>query len=204
MILKTNNNEQIKVCVFCAASNECKKYFLEAAYKLGKRLAEYNIKIIYGGGKVGLMGNLADGALSAGGKIMGVIPTLFKDLQLEHPNATEMIVVADLHKRESIMINEADAIVVLPGGCGTIEELLQAITWKLLGLIIKPIIIVNLGNYFSPLLEMLNRTVEEKFLDAESLKLWTVVTNIDECVEDIRSKLINPCDDNVLNKIKDY
>ena len=188
MVSKINNDNQFKVCVFCAASNECREEFLKDAFYLGKRLAELNIKIIYGGGKVGLMGNLAYGAHSAGGDVMGVIPKLFKDLQLEHPDVKEMLVVDDLHKRESIMIKEADGIIVLPGGCGTIEELLQAITWKLLGLIIKPIVIVNLDNYFSPLLEMLNRTVEEKFLDAESLKLWTVVSNIDECIENIYLK----------------
>jgi uncharacterized protein (TIGR00730 family) len=171
------------ICIFCASSESVKDIYLIEAEKLGRLLATSHRSIIYGGGKVGLMGRVAKGALSQGGNVIGVIPTLLHKLELGHDKIAELREVADMHKREAMMMMESDAIIALPGGTGTIEELMQAITWKHLGIIDSPVIIVNINNYFDPLLEMLVRTVEENFMRNEYKNLWQVVSNADEAIE---------------------
>ncbi|MFC2131928.1 TIGR00730 family Rossman fold protein, partial [Bacteroidota bacterium] len=133
-----------KVTVFCAASKNCDKVYLDEAEKLGKMLAQTGREIIYGGGKIGLMGSLADGALLEGGKITGIIPEFLNDLELGHDGITELREVKSLHERESQMLLKTDCIIALPGGIGTFSELLQAITWKRLCQINSKIIIVNI------------------------------------------------------------
>ena len=130
-----------RVCVFCASSSDVDPFYLDEAERLGKELAESGREIIYGGGNIGLMGRLADGSLKNGGYVIGVIPTFLDSLELGHTGCQELIQVEDMHTREKRMITDSDCIVTLPGGCGTFEELLQAVTWKRLGLIISPIII---------------------------------------------------------------
>lgn len=176
------------VTVFCASSNKVKKYFLDSAYEFGRVLAINYYKVIYGGGKVGLMGKLAEGVLSLNGQIIGVIPRFMQKYELGHNGLTKLIETDTLHEREEIMIRKANCIVALPGGCGTMEELLQSITWKRLGLTSVPIIIANLKNYFSPLIEQLNRSVEEKFMRPEHSKLWSVGYSIEEVFDLIRSE----------------
>ncbi len=172
------------VTVFCASSLKCDDFYLQQAALLGKLLAQSGKKIIYGGGKIGLMGQLADGALSENGRVKGVIPSFLQDLELGHNGLTELIEVDSLHQRESIMLLESDIIIALPGGIGTFSELLQAITWKRLWQIKSKIIIVNLNHYFDPLIEMLNKSVREKFLNEEFKELWLVVDSIEEAVKE--------------------
>ncbi|MGQ9818631.1 MAG: LOG family protein [Candidatus Kapaibacteriales bacterium] len=176
------------VTVFCASSNRIEKYFLNSAYELGKILAINNYKVIYGGGKVGLMGKLAEGVLSNKGQIIGVIPRFMQKFELVYNGLTKLIETETIHEREEIMIRKANCIVALPGGCGTMEELLQSITWKRLGLTSIPIIIANLKNYFSPLIEQLNRSVEQKFMRPEHSKLWLVGNSVEEVFDLIRSE----------------
>jgi uncharacterized protein (TIGR00730 family) len=174
-----------KVTVFCGASRKCRQEYLEQACQLGELLAHKGIEIIYGGGNIGLMGHLADGALSKGGKVTGIIPNFLDDLELGHKGISELRQVASLHKREEIMLTESDCIIALPGGIGTFSELLQAITWKRLWQIKSPIIIVNISDYFKPLIDMLKHAIEENFLKEEFASLWTVVGNVEEAMNEL-------------------
>src|SRR3989442_4553335 len=141
-----------RVCVYCASSRQSDAAYFEAAASLGRSLAECGVTIVYGGGAVGSMGALADAALAAGGKVVGVLPRFMYDLEWGHPRLTELRLVGDLHERQRLMIEEVDAIVALPGGSGTLEELMEAITWKRLGLHGHPIVLVNVRGFFDPLI----------------------------------------------------
>lgn len=171
-----------KITVFCAASNRINKIYPETAFDLGKLLAQSGREIIFGAGNIGSMNSLANGALSAKGLITGVIPEFMHILKLTHNEISKLIVVDDMHERESIMLRQADAIIALPGGSGTFSELLQAITWKQLGLIICPIIIINVNNYFEPLLAMLNKAIHDDFMRIEYKALWKVCTTPEQAI----------------------
>lgn len=180
--LKINEHKKLmnnikNVTVYCASSAKCDNEYIQSASELGKLLAEQKINIWYGGGKIGLMGALADSALLHGGSVYGVIPDFMKQVEWGNNSITELITVKDMHERKRMMMEKADAIIVLPGGCGTFDELMEAITWKRLGLIIAPLIIVNVKNYFQPLIELLNLSITENFMREEHSKIWTIVDN---------------------------
>ena len=183
------------VCVYCASSDKCRPVFLESAYQLGIILAQNNLEIIYGGGSTGLMGKLADGAISANGRVTGIIPQFMQDLEWGHTGITTLEEVDDMHMRKLRMIKKSDGIVALPGGCGTLEELLEAITWKRLGLAAQPIVIVNINGFYDPLITMLERTVEEQFMREEHLAMWHVVNSIEEVLPALQSIDIWPADE---------
>jgi len=175
-----------RVCVYCASSRRSDAAYFEAAASLGRSLAECGVTIVYGGGAVGSMGALADAALAAGGKVVGVLPRFMYDLEWGHPRLTELRLVGDLHERKRLMIEEVDAIVALPGGSGTLEELMEAITWKRLGLHGHPIVLVNVRGFFDPLIALLERCIAERFMDQRHRAMWTVVGSADAVVEAIR------------------
>lgn len=133
------------------------------------------------------MGALADGALSAGGRVVGVLPYFMEEVEWGHTRLTEMKLVADMHQRKHAMLEGADAAVALPGGCGTLEELLEAITWKRLALFTGPIVLVNTRGYFNPLLAVLEKCVEERFMNERHREMWTVVERVDLVLEAIRT-----------------
>jgi uncharacterized protein (TIGR00730 family) len=164
-----------QVCVYCASSNHVHENFKIAARNLGKILAEQNITIKYGGGSAGLMGEVADAALSNGGKVIGIIPHFMFDLEWGHKGLTELHLVDDLHQRKKMMIQGTDAVISLPGGTGTFEEMFEAITLKRLGLYPKPIVILNTNNFYQPLFELLHNCVTENFLNEKHLEMWSVV-----------------------------
>lgn len=174
------------ICVYCASSTQVKPSYFVATALLGKILAKANLSIVYGGGSMGLMGMLADSMLENGGKITGVIPRFMCDVEWNHTNLTELILVETMHERKEKMAMMADAVVALPGGCGTLEELLEVITWKRLGIFTKPIIIVNLEGYFDDLITMLNRAVDEHFMREEHRKMWEVVENPNDVLRAIQ------------------
>src|SRR2546430_13791168 len=176
-----------RVCVYCASSRQSDAAYFEAAASRGRSLAECGVTIVYGGGAVGSMGALADAALAAGGKVVGVLPRFMYDLEWGHPRLTELRLVGDLHERKRLMIEEVDAIVALPGGSGTLEELMEAITWKRLGLHGHPIVLVNVGGFFDPLLALLERCIAERFMDPRHPAMWTGVGSADEGVDAIRN-----------------
>jgi len=168
------------VCVYCASSQTAHPQYREAAFRLGAALAGGGITVIYGGGARGSMGALADGVLSRGGRVIGILPRFMADLEWGHPGLTELKLVEDMRTRKHLMLTGAQAAVALPGGCGTFEELLEAITLKRLGLFLGPIVLVNTRGYFAPLLEMLARAVEERFMDPRHPLMWQVVAEPEE------------------------
>jgi len=173
------------VCVYCASSRTAHPEYREVAFRLGEVLAERSIAVVYGGGGKGSMGALADGALSKGGRVIGILPRFMADLEWGHPGLTELKLVEDMRTRKHLMLTAAEAAVALPGGCGTLEELLEAITLKRLGLFLGPIVLVNTRGYFQPLLQMLARAVEEQFMDSRHPLMWQVVARPEEVVEAI-------------------
>lgn len=168
------------VCVYCASSRSAHPDYRQAAFSLGEVLATHGIAIIYGGGAAGSMGALADGALGRGGRVVGILPRFMADLEWGHPGLTELKLVEDMRSRKHLMLTGAQAAIALPGGSGTFEELLEAITLKRLGLYTGPIVLVNTRDYFQPLLDMLERSVRERFMDERHLAMWQVVAEPDE------------------------
>ena len=165
----------LRVCVYCGSSRQCDAVYLDAAERLGGEMARSGATIIYGGGAVGSMGRLADGALAGGGKVIGVIPSFMNELEWGHKGITELRVVADIHERKRHMIQNADAVVTLPGGSGTFDEFLEAVSLKRLALFLGPIVVLNTRSYFENLLLALQRCITERFMDPRHLALWSVV-----------------------------
>ena len=162
-----------RVCVYCASSRSCPPHHHESAAELGRLLAEAGKTLVYGGGGAGSMGAIANGALEAGGRVIGVIPEFMRELEWGH-DGVELEVVPDMHTRKARMIELADGLVALPGGTGTFEELLEAITWKRLALTHVPIVIGNFGGYYDPLLALFERAGSERFVDPRHLGMWGV------------------------------
>jgi uncharacterized protein (TIGR00730 family) len=174
-----------QVCVYCASSTKVADKYFQAADELAQVLAAEKITLIYGGGAVGLMGRIADRMLALGGEVIGVIPDFMTAVEWEHKGVSRMHVVMDMHQRKRRFFEGTDAIVALPGGCGTLEELMEAITWKRLGLVTAPIIIVNTDGFYDPLLHMLDRCVDENFMRAEHKQIWQVIAQPSELLQAI-------------------
>src|ERR1700726_5341841 len=171
------------VCVYCASSRLAHPDYRAAARRLGEVLAGQGVGIVYGGGAVGSMGALADGALSHGGRVIGVLPRFMADLEWGHKGLTDLQLVEDLRTRKHMMLALSQAAIALPGGTGTLEELFEAITLKRLGLYLNPIVLVNTREFFDPLLNLLSRAVDERFMDERHLQMWQVVAQPEEVPE---------------------
>lgn len=176
-----------RVAVYAASSSQVSSEYIDAAAELGRTLAAEGIEIVYGAGKVGLMGALADAALDAGGKVTGVIPQFMVDNGWCREKLTNLIVTPDMHTRKEKIVSLADATITLPGGVGTLEELMEIITWKQLGLYANPIVILNTRGYFNPLKEMLERAVEEKFMREIHRNLWSIADTPRQAADLIRN-----------------
>lgn len=182
--INTSNMNPIRnVCVYCASSTQVAPCYFEAATRLGMLLGKRNIRVINGAGNIGLMQALSDAALAAGGAVTGVIPRFMVEQGWQHDGLTELIVTADMHERKRLMASMSDGVIALPGGCGTMEELLEIITWKQLGLYLKPIVVLNTDGFYDPLLAMLARAVERHFMREQHRALWTVAASVDEAVD---------------------
>jgi uncharacterized protein (TIGR00730 family) len=175
------------VCVYCASSRLAHEDYRAAARRLGQVLAREGVGIVYGGGAVGSMGALADGALSEGGRVIGILPRFMADLEWGHKGLTDLQLVEDLRTRKHRMLTLSQAAIALPGGSGTLEELLEAITLKRLGLYLNPIVMVNTRGFFTPLLELLRRATDERFMDPRHLAMWQVVDTADEVPQALAS-----------------
>jgi uncharacterized protein (TIGR00730 family) len=162
------------ICVFCGANAGKREIYEIKARKLGTLLAENDIKLIYGGGKVGLMGTIADSILAAGGKAIGVIPSHLMDLEVGHKGLTELHVVKSMHERKQLMCDLSDGFIAMPGGFGTLDELCEILTWNQLGTIQKPAILFNVEGYFDHFIRSLDHFVEEGFLKAQNRDLLMV------------------------------
>src|SRR5579872_5138585 len=184
----THNQRKLqKVCVYCASSERSDRIYLDAARRLGEILAENSVTVVYGGGAIGSMGHLAEGALSKGGTVIGVIPRFMRELEWDHKGLTELQVVENMRERKHIMLTDSDAAIALPGGSGTLEELLEAISLKRLGIYLRPIVLVNTRGFYDPLLELLHRCIQERFMDQRHAAMWQVASGPEEVLDVIRS-----------------
>ena len=177
---------QIKtVCVYCGSGSGSNPRFVEAAIALGKVFAENSIRLVYGGGSVGLMGAVAKSVLDHGGTVTGIIPDFLANRERMNPNLTELVVTPDMHERKRLMFERSDAFVALPGGVGTLEELVEQMTWQQLGRHTKPVLLANIDDFWEPLIALLTHMRANQFirpaLDVEVLKA--------ERVEDILPRL---------------
>jgi len=166
-----------RICVYCGSSDKLHQEYLAAAYQMGSLLTARNLEIVYGAGSTGSMGALADGALQAGGTVIGVIPDYFNTPALAHQNLTSLEVVGSIHERKARMIELADAFIALPGGFGTFEELFEALTWAQIGLHSKPVGLLNTRDYFDPFLAMVKHAQTEGFIYDEHRALFTCEEN---------------------------
>ena len=175
------------ICVYCASSSKIDSKYVETAKRLGSLLAENNMQLVYGGGSVGLMGILADSVLDKGGKVTGIIPKFMVEAEWQHDGLTNLILTETMHEGKETMAAMSNAVVALPGGCGTLEELLEVITWKQLGIYRNPIIIVNVDGYYNHLLAQFQQAADELFMRPQHLDMWTVVETADEVLEAIKN-----------------
>jgi uncharacterized protein (TIGR00730 family) len=161
------------ICVYCGSSDKTHPDFQDAAYEMGTVLAGQGITLVYGAGSTGLMGAVADGALESGGEAIGVLPSIFNTPQLAHPNLTRLEIVDDMHKRKARLEELADGFIALPGGYGTLEELFEILTWAQIGLHKKPVGLLNVRQYYDPLLEFIDSARAEGFIYTEHRSLFT-------------------------------
>lgn len=175
------------VCVYSASSTKIDSVYFETARELGTLLARNDIRVVNGAGNMGLMAAVSDAALAAGGHVTGVIPRFMVEQNWHHTGLSELIEVDTMHERKQKMAALSDAVIALPGGCGTLEELLEVITWKQLGLYLNPIVILNVKGYYDPLLEMFNRAAEEHFMGARHMDIWRVARTAQEALELVRT-----------------
>ena len=175
--------ERKTVVVYGASSADAEKVFVDAAFELGGLIARSGKRLVSGAGSTGLMAAVENGALDAGGISIGIIPQFMVDNGWLHEGLTEVIITPTMHERKNRMAQMADAVVALPGGTGTFEELFEIITWKMLGLFVKPIIILNTDNYYDPLLDMLDRTAQRHFMNPVFKKLLAVAKTPEEAIE---------------------
>lgn len=171
------------VCVYSASSTKIADCYFRAARELGGLLARHGIRLVNGAGNLGLMRACADACLEAGGQVTGVIPRFMVEQGWQHPGLTELIETEDMHTRKQTMARLSDGVIALPGGCGTLEELLEIITWKQLGLYLNPIVVLNTEGFYNPLLEMLEHAAEERFMRPAHLDIWKVASTPAEALD---------------------
>jgi len=166
------SNHIQSICVFCGSSNGLDQQYFDDAYQMGVQLAEHKIQLIYGAGRSGLMGAVADGALSAGGKVLGIVPDNLFELQTVHEGLTKLEVVANIHLRKARMHETSDAFIALPGGFGTLDELFETITWAQIGIHNKPICLLNTRDFYNPVMALVEHLLREKFVyDAHKVNI---------------------------------
>jgi uncharacterized protein (TIGR00730 family) len=167
-----------RLCVYCGSARAVDEPYRAAARDLGEALAAAGIELVFGGGRIGLMGILADAVLARGGRVVGIIPGLLRDAELAHPGASELFVVASMHDRKRLMAERADAFAILPGGIGTLDETFEILTWRHLGLHDKPIFVVDAAGYWQPLMTLFDHLVATGFAAPLVPRLLTVVPDV--------------------------
>ena len=176
-------NEIKNVCVYSASSTQIAPVYFQVAEELGRLLAEKHINLINGAGCIGLMAATSNAALAAGGTVTGIIPRFMVEQGWHHQGLTRLVETDTMHERKQLMADLSDGVIALPGGCGTLEELLEIITWKQLGLYLKPIVILNIDGYYDPLIAMLQNAINGNFMRKEHEAIWQVATTAEEAVE---------------------
>lgn len=169
-----------RICVYCGASGNVDESYRAAAIRMGSVLAENGIGLVYGGGRVGLMGLMADAALAYGGEVIGIIPGHLHDREIGHSGLTKLLVVGSMHERKQTMFEMADAFAILPGGFGTLEEALECITWRQLGLHDKPIFLIDVQKYWVPLVHLFEHVVDSGFAPRNARSLYEVLPRVED------------------------
>ena len=164
----------MRICVYAASSAQVHTEFQAAAFAMGEEIALAGHSLVYGGGSTGLMGAVADGALKHGGKVIGILPKFMADLEWGHPGLTQLQLVEDMRERKHRLLSDSDAVIALPGGCGTLEELFEAITLKRLGIYFNPIVLLNTRNFYAPLQMFMDQVIAEKFMNPEHTAMWSL------------------------------
>ncbi len=177
----------MKVTIYCASSAQIHQKYFYATELLATTLAANKIKVVFGGGAEGLMGHLANTVVEQGGEIQGIMPHFMKEIEWAHPKVMDFIFTDTMSERKTLLYRDTDAIIALPGGTGTLEELFEVITLKRLGEFTKPIVILNTDNYYGPLQEMLERCVDEKFMNPQHLDMWSFVDHPSEVLPAIEN-----------------
>ena len=178
-----STEKETAIVVYGASSERINPRYKEAAYHLGELIGRSGATLISGGGKAGIIKASIDGATCAGGQTIGVFPRFMVDREWQHPSLSRMIVTESMHERKQTMANLSSAAIACPGGCGTLEELMEIITWRQLNLYSGNVVILNTDGYFDPLLEMLQRTIDEGFMREDHKELWQVARTPEEAVE---------------------
>lgn len=176
----------MRICVYCASSAQCDPEYHRAAFRLGELLADAGCTTVYGGGGMGSMGALADGALSKQGHVVGIIPRFMTEVESQHPGLATLDIVEDMRERKHRLLTGSDAVVALPGGCGTLEEVFEAITLKRLGLYLKPIVFVNTRGFYDGLRDFLQHTIRERMMGEAHGAMWQFVDAADAVLPAIR------------------
>lgn len=176
-------NQSQAICVYCASSANIAQCYIDAATELGSIISLSGYSTVCGAGRSGLMGALIDGALQANGDTIGVIPRFMVDNGWQHKGLTRLEVTEDMHERKQRMAMLATGVIALPGGCGTLEELLEIITWRQLGLYSGNIVILNINGYYDPLLQMLDNATAQGFMKVDHARLWQVAETPSQAVE---------------------
>jgi uncharacterized protein (TIGR00730 family) len=176
-------NEIKSVCVYSASSTQIAPVYFEVAEELGRLLAHKRINLINGAGCIGLMAATSNAALAEGGTVTGVIPRFMVEQGWHHQGLTRLVETDTMHELKQLMAEVSDGVIALPGGCGTLEELLEIITWKQLGLYLKPIVILNIDGYYNPLLEMLKNAIDGNFMRKEHQAIWQVASTAEEAID---------------------
>jgi hypothetical protein len=177
----------MKICVFCASSAKIDSKYFEATKVVAQELVKANATILYGGGSVGLMGCLADTTLSLQGRVVGILPRFMDKVEWGHKGLTQMVLVKDMRERKKQLTENVDAVVALPGGCGTLEELMEVFTLKRLGKFTKPIIVLNTDGFYSHLELLIEKMIEERFMRPEHRHIWQMVSTPEEIIPAIKS-----------------
>ena len=170
------------VAVYCASSPKIASHYFDAAHDLGRELARADLAVVCGGGRSGLMAAVIDGALDGGGRAIGVLPSFMIDRQWHHLRLSQTIVTESMHERKATMASLSRAAIALPGGIGTFEELMEIITWRQLGLYAGNVVILNIDGYYDPLLEMLDRAIDQHFMNPDHRSLYSVTQSVEEAV----------------------
>jgi uncharacterized protein (TIGR00730 family) len=175
------------ICVYCGSSNDGPPAHREAAFAFGSQLASERIELVYGGGRVGLMGAVADGAISAGGRVVGIIPEHLMRAEVGHGQVSELHVVASMHARKEMMFARSDGFAVLPGGPGTLDEMFEILTWRQLGLHDKPLVVCNMDGYWTKLLAAIDGIIDARYAKPSFRDFYRVVDTIDAVLPALRA-----------------
>lgn len=177
------------ICVYCGSRVPDEPEYIELAQRLGKYIGENNHQLVYGGGKIGMMGLIADATLQNDGEVVGIIPTALKIAEVVHTGVTEIIETKDMHTRKALMEKRSSAFVIMPGGFGTLDEFFEILTWRQLGFHSKPIIMVNINGYFDGIAQFVSTALKRKFITDNNLQLFSVTSTYEETISVLEQKL---------------